>query len=155
MTPPGPGLRQQVATRSWLRAGGAVALGIGILLTAMALFDFFAAFGSFEPPKNFWMAFIGLPLIAVGASALKAGYLGPASRYVAGELTPTVRDTLGALGVGTTALTCSSCGASNVADAKFCHECGVALQRTCASCGATNAAGAKFCDDCGGALPTP
>jgi membrane protease subunit (stomatin/prohibitin family) len=42
-----------------------------------------------------------------------------------------------------------------VADAKFCHECGVALQRTCTSCGATNAADAKFCDDCGAALATP
>lgn len=155
MTRPGPGLPQQAATRSWLRAAGAVALGIGILLTAIAVVDFFAAFGSFEQPKNFWMGFIGLPLIAIGAAALQAGYLGPASRYVAGELTPTVRDTLGALGVGTATLTCSSCGAHNVADAKFCRECGVALQRTCASCGGTNAADAKFCDDCGAALATP
>jgi hypothetical protein len=76
-------------------------------------------------------------------------------RYVAGGLTPTMRDTLGALGAGTGMLTCSSCRAGNVADAKFCHECGVALQRTCTSCGATNAADAKFCDDCGAALATP
>jgi ribosomal protein L40E len=155
MTAPGPGLPRQPAARSWLRAGGAAALGIGILLTAIAVFDFFAAFGSFEPPKNFWMGFIGLPLIAIGAAALQAGYLGPASRYVAGELTPTVRDTLGAIGLGTAALTCPSCGATNVADAKFCHECGVALQRTCASCGATSGADAKFCDDCGAALASP
>jgi ribosomal protein L40E len=152
MTAPGPGLRQQAATRSWLRVGGAVALGVGIILSAIAMLDFFAAFNSFEQPKNFWLAFIGLPLMAIGATALKAGYLGPASRYVAGELTPTVRDALGALGVGTTAPVCPSCGASNAADAKFCDDCGTALQRTCASCGASNAADAKFCDDCGTAL---
>ncbi|HJP70959.1 MAG TPA: zinc ribbon domain-containing protein [Candidatus Limnocylindria bacterium] len=130
MTAPDPGLRQQAATRSFLRAGGAVALGLGVLLTGIALFDFLGAMGSFEQPKNFWMGFIGLPLIAIGGATMKAGYLGPASRYVAGELTPTIRDSLGALGLAGATRTCPACGATNAAEAKFCDDCGTALPQT-------------------------
>ena len=100
MTQPDPGLRGQRSIRSFLRVGGPVLLVIGLVLTIAGLASFFSAFGSFEGmPGNFWMAFVGLPLVAVGASMTKIGYLGPATRYVAGEVTPTIRDTLGALGV--------------------------------------------------------
>jgi len=153
MTPPDPGLPSQGAVRSLLRTGGFVALGLGIVLTAVAMISFFSAMNSFEPPRNFWMAFIGLPLVAAGLWMLQAGYLAPASRYVAGEVAPTLRDTLGALGVGVDALVCPSCGGRNAPDAKFCDDCGVALRLTCASCGTDNAGDATFCRDCGAALP--
>lgn len=154
MTRPDPGLPAQGAARGVLRVVGPIMLGIGVLLTAVAMIEFFNAMGSFGTPGNFWMGFVGLPLIAIGAALTKFGYLGPASRYVAGELTPTLRDTLGALGVATGRTSCPACGGDNAADAKFCDDCGAPMQRTCARCNATNAADATFCDDCGASLTT-
>ena len=152
MTRPDPSLRQQSGVRSFLRIGGPIVLGIGLLLTLGGLISFFSAFGSFGPPQNFWMAFLGLPLVAIGAAMTKAGYLGPASRYLAGEVTPTIRDTLGALGLGSTARVCVSCGAENDGDSRFCDACGKPLALPCASCGAQNDADARFCDGCGSPL---
>ncbi|MDQ2675034.1 MAG: zinc ribbon domain-containing protein [Chloroflexota bacterium] len=158
MTRPQPGLPDQDGWRSFFRIGGWVAVGLGVLLTATAVIGFFSAFGgmggppSFGPPPNFWMGFVGLPLIAVGSWMLKAGYLGAATRYVSGEVTPPLRDALGQLGIGSGQLVCAACGGRNAADATFCDDCGTALRRTCPSCKADNAADAKFCDDCGSAL---
>ncbi len=160
MTRPEPGPRDQHGVRSFLRVGGPILLGIGLILTIAGLASFFAAFGSFGSfgsfgvPSNFWMAFIGLPLIGIGASMTWIGYLGPATRYVAGELTPTLRDTLGSLGLSS-GTKCPSCGAANDRDARFCDACGHALSATCHSCGAANHAGARFCDSCGAALNGP
>ncbi|HYI66607.1 MAG TPA: zinc ribbon domain-containing protein [Candidatus Limnocylindrales bacterium] len=154
MTRPDPGLPAQGAARGLLRVAGPILLGLGVLLTAIAMIDFFGAMSSFGTPRNFWMGFVGLPLIAVGAALTKLGYLGPASRYVAGEITPTLRDTLGALGMGPARTVCAACGGENAADAKFCDDCGAPMQRTCARCNAANAADATFCDDCGTELRT-
>jgi Double zinc ribbon len=153
MTRPDPSLRQQSGVRSFLRIGGPIILGIGLLLTIAGMASFFAAFGSFGMPQNFWMAFVGLPLIAVGGAMTKVGYLGPATRYVAGEVTPALRDTLGALGIGSGARACAACGAENDADSRFCDACGKPLSRACASCGAGNDADARFCDGCGSPMP--
>ena len=99
--------------------------------------------------SNFWMAFIGLPMIGIGLAMLRAGYLGPASRYLAGEVAPTLRDTLGAVGLVDAARVCASCGAQNDPDSRFCDRCGKPLARRCGSCGAENDADAVFCDSCG------
>lgn len=155
MASPDPGLRGQDSLRSAMRIVGPVTVGVGLLLTAIAMFDFFAAFGGFGMPGNFWMAFIGLPLIGIGAAITKFAYLGPASRYVAGEVTPTIRDTLGALGIGGGASVCPACGGRNAYDAAFCDDCGVPLRQTCSSCGSANAGDAKFCKGCGRELPDP
>jgi hypothetical protein len=155
MTRPDPGLGDQQRVRSFLRIGGWVALLAGLVLAAAGFIDFFSAFGTFQMPRNFWMAFVGLPLMGIGASMLRAGYLGPASRYVAGEVTPTIHDTLGALGVGPRRLTCPSCGGDNAPDARFCDDCGAPMRRTCPSCGGDNAPDARFCDDCGRELAAP
>lgn len=150
---PDPGLRDQAQLRSVMRIVGPVLVGVGLLLTAIAMFDFFAAFGGFGIPGNFWMAFVGIPLIGIGSAITKFAYLGPASRYVAGEVTPTIRDTLGALGIGGGQTVCAACGGSNAADATYCDDCGVALRRVCATCATANAGDAKFCKSCGGELP--
>jgi len=152
MTRPDPSLRQQSGVRTFLRVGGPIIFGIGLLLTIAGMISFFSAFGSFGLPENFWMAFIGLPLMGVGGAMTKAGYLGPATRYVAGEVTPSLRDTLGALGIGSGARVCAACGAHNDANSRFCDACGKPLSRACASCGASNDADARFCDGCGAAL---
>lgn len=45
---------------------------------------------------------------------------------------------------------CSQCGHSNKAAAKFCEECGAALQAPpCASCGHALSLSAKYCENCG------
>lgn len=153
MDPSDPGLRGQSQLRDVLRILGPVIVGIGLLLTAIAMIDFFAAFGGFGIPGNFWMAFVGLPLIAIGSAITKFAYLGPASRYVAGEVTPTIRDTLGSLGIGGGQTSCASCGGGNAAGATYCDDCGAPMRRMCASCRTVNAGDAKFCKSCGADLP--
>src|SRR3954471_9892658 len=49
-------------------------------------------------------------------------------------------------------MTCSSCGSVAPASARFCPECGHALQATCRNCGAARLPGAKFCAECGTAV---
>ncbi len=46
-------------------------------------------------------------------------------------------------------MNCSNCGVTNRPSAKFCDECGTALQRPCSSCGTELRPSAKFCDECG------
>ena len=47
---------------------------------------------------------------------------------------------------------CLQCDTDNPDGAKFCIECGIALQNRCPNCGAENVARAKFCMECGTAL---
>ncbi len=49
--------------------------------------------------------------------------------------------------------TCAACGATNLAAARFCSNCGRPLANRCAGCGTENAPGARFCNQCGAALP--
>jgi len=153
MALPDPGLPEQASLRSALRIIGPVTAAVGFLLTAIAMIDFFTAFGGMAIPGNFWMAFIGLPLIAIGSAITKFAYLGPASRFVAGEVTPTIRDTLGALGLGSGQVSCATCGGSNAADATYCDDCGAPLRLVCSACRMANAGDAKFCKGCGAELP--
>ena len=49
---------------------------------------------------------------------------------------------------------CAKCGAANLANAKFCNDCGAKMESaaqtvTCAKCGAEVPAGSKFCNECG------
>jgi len=48
-------------------------------------------------------------------------------------------------------VTCSTCGATNPPDGRFCLTCGSALGG-CPNCGASNPAGARFCGNCGTSL---
>src|SRR5919197_5236500 len=47
---------------------------------------------------------------------------------------------------------CTSCGAENRADAKFCGECGAGLAALCPACSTPNEPGRKFCYECGASL---
>ncbi len=51
---------------------------------------------------------------------------------------------------------CPECGAPVPEEAKFCPNCGAALQTSetviCKNCGEENPAGTKFCKNCGSAL---
>ena len=162
----------QEAKRQKLRSlGKALAIG-GAVLTAIGFVSFFSSFGSPGMPRYFWCAFLGLPMLGIGITLLKAGYLGTIARYVAGEAAPVAKDTFNYMAKGTQegmaairrgltsgpdvapALRCSRCNAENDADASFCKGCGAGLARAaCAKCGEVNAPDARFCDRCGQAIP--
>jgi hypothetical protein len=147
-----PGLAEQSGIRTFLRIGGPIVFGVGLLLTAIAVIDFLSAFGSFgPPPTRFGLAFLGLPLMAVGWAMIQAGFFGAAARYVAGEVTPTLRDAMGALGLSER-VACASCGGDNERGARFCSSCGRPMAQACPACGADNDAEARFCNRCGGEL---
>src|SRR5688572_29884206 len=50
---------------------------------------------------------------------------------------------------------CTSCGAQNRAERRFCSQCGALLVVTCPSCGAANEPGDRFCGACGSSLADP
>ena len=86
--------------RTFLRITGPFLFLVGLVFTGIGLGSFFAAFGTFEPPRYFWCAFVGMPLLMVGLVISKLGYLGAIYRYVAAETTPVARDAINDLGEG-------------------------------------------------------
>ena len=148
-----PELQDQDSVRSGLRVGGGILVAVGGILTLAGIGDFFGSMNSQSMPTHFWMAFIGLPMVGIGMRMLKGGFLGTTTRYVAGEVAPTVKDTLGYVGIGAQQAICAKCGGTNPVDAKFCDHCGAALSIGCPSCGHVNEADAAFCAECGKPLP--
>jgi class 3 adenylate cyclase len=49
-------------------------------------------------------------------------------------------------------MNCPSCAAQNTDTAKFCTECGAALEGHCPACGTGHRPGQRFCAECGTAL---
>jgi class 3 adenylate cyclase/tetratricopeptide (TPR) repeat protein len=47
---------------------------------------------------------------------------------------------------------CAACSTDNPASARFCHQCGAALQSLCSTCGTELIPNARFCSHCGAAL---
>jgi ribosomal protein L40E len=161
--------------RALLRTIGPAMVVIGVIFIVIGVGSFFTAFGSFEPPRYFWCAFVGMPLTAVGMAISKFAYLGAVTRFVAGEVAPvgkdvtnymvegtkdSIRDAAIAVGQGFAAaktphgLHCAKCGTDNETSANFCRECGAPLAKTkrCEKCGGLNNADARFCDHCGAAV---
>lgn len=141
---PPPGFAQQDRARRAFRVLGCVVLAAALVLIVVGALDFFSAMNSFEGPSKFWMLFLGVPLLAVGAWLLQAGFLGAGARYASGEVSPVVKETAEYLtdGQGLTHLGvrdqpsadaradgpyCRSCGRRNDADDRFCGGCGAAL----------------------------
>jgi hypothetical protein len=137
-----PGIRGQRAVRNVFRVVGVVVLVAAVTFLVIGLKDFFASSDSFDGPHRFWMVFVGIFGLAIAGWCLQAGFLGAASRYVAGEATPVIKDSAayltdgeGVLGVGrtvddhqqATGPFCSKCGTRNDAEASFCDSCGAAL----------------------------
>ncbi len=57
-------------------------------------------------------------------------------------------------GGGAAKVACPKCGAGNLANAKFCNDCGAKMETApqtipCSKCGAQMQAGSKFCNECG------
>jgi hypothetical protein len=89
---------QQLNIRTVLRVGGPVIAGVGMLFMIVGFGSFFASFGSFEPPRFFWCAFVGMPLLFVGIVMCMFGYMGAFQRYVAGESAPVAKDVVNYMG---------------------------------------------------------
>lgn len=94
---------QQAGVRTVLRTGGLVIVALGALLTVVGIGSFFASFGSFEPPRFFWCAFLGMPLLFVGGVMTMLGFMGAVQRYVAGESAPVAKDVVNYMGENTQA----------------------------------------------------
>ncbi len=163
-------------TRATLRVIGPVVLGAGLLFAVVGIGSFFSSFGSFGgPPRYFWCAFVGLPLIGLGIAICKFAFMGAVTRYMANEVAPVgkdvvnymadgtqdaVRDIASAIGEGLSSsqsdrevqvVRCHKCNKNNEASAKFCKSCGVSLSKSvaCPKCGELNDPDARFCDNCG------
>lgn len=78
--------------RAAFRLWGPIVAGVGLVFTIIGMGSFFSSFGSFETPRLFWCAFVGLPLMGVGLILCKFGYLGAIYRYVATEAAPVASD---------------------------------------------------------------
>lgn len=165
-------------TRNTLRVVGPAVVILGLIFTAAGMGSFFSSLGSFDPPRYFWCAFIGLPLIVLGGALCKFAFIGAVGRYVANEVAPVgkdvvnymaegtrdaVRDVAAAVGEGLRAgaparevrvVRCHRCNADNEAAANFCKGCGAPLAKTkpCPGCGELNDPDARFCDNCGKAV---
>ena len=89
---------QHSSIRAVLRVAGPVIAGVGLLFMIVGFGSFFASFGSFEPPRLFWCAFVGMPLLFVGIAMCMFGYLSVFQRYVAGESAPVTKDVVNYMG---------------------------------------------------------
>jgi hypothetical protein len=164
--------------RDLLRTIGPLVVGVGAIFTIIGIGSFFAAFGTFQPPRYFWCAFIGLPLVGVGVAICKFAFMGAVSRYIADEVAPVGKDVINYMAEGTQdavrsvasavgeglrggapgheaqGIHCPKCNTANEASASFCKGCGAPLARSkpCPSCGEPNDPDARFCDHCGKAL---
>lgn len=158
-----------------LRVVGLSMVVLGGILTLIGVTSFFSAFGTFGPPRYFWCAFLGLPLLGFGLQISGLGFLGPFTRYVSGQTAPVQRDTFNYLADGTTegvrniataaaqgfsagaskptaanVAACPHCHALNPHAARFCDQCGTAFgAKSCPRCRHENDADARFCSQCG------
>lgn len=151
------------------RTLGPILAVIGLLFIIIAAIDFFSAFGTFEQPNQFYLFFIGGPLLFVGLAMSSWGYMGDIARYGAAETAPVAKDVTNYMIEGTkdsvtdlvsgiaseihgnkgpARVTCS-CGEVNNPGAKFCDNCGKPLVKTCPQCQADNDPDARFCSECG------
>jgi RNA polymerase subunit RPABC4/transcription elongation factor Spt4 len=166
------------AVRNALRIAGPVIALIGLGFMIVGLVDFFRVFAGDGRPTLFWCAFVGMPLLFVGAVLSSYGYMGRFMRYAAGEMTPVGKDTFnylaegtregvqtmaGAIGAGLreggfaggeAMVRCHKCNALAPAQARFCGQCGQTLGKTkpCPNCRELNHPDARFCDNCGHAF---
>jgi hypothetical protein len=162
-------------TRALLRVAGPGVVLVGLIFTIIGMGSFFSSFGSFQPPRYFWCAFVGLPLVGLGGALCKFAFMGAVGRYMANEVAPVgkdvvnymaegtkdaVRDVAAAVGEGLRAgspagevrvVRCHKCNADNEAPANFCKACGAPLAKSkpCPGCGELNDPDARFCDNCG------
>lgn len=100
--------------------------------------------GFFDDMPTMW---VGVLVLCVGISCLKAGFLGAATRYVAGETMPVVKDSLEYLTDGEGII-----NLGRAQDSVDGFTSTAASGPFCTHCGTRNDAAARFCDNCGAAI---
>lgn len=88
------------SVRTFLRIAGPLTILVGLALNFAGLASFFSAFGTFDQPRYFWCAFVGMPMVIFGIGMTKFGDMGAIYRYIAAETTPVARDAFNDLGEG-------------------------------------------------------
>jgi RNA polymerase subunit RPABC4/transcription elongation factor Spt4 len=160
---------------------GIVLLVIAFRSTFMNPFDHISMMGFGNQRQNkFYLGFIGLPLIAIGAGITNFAFMGEVARYTSKEISPVAKETFNYLANGTKegikditeaihegkrrsegpsvatdeGIKCLSCGIFNNRDANFCKNCAKKLEKEvkCTHCQRLNDADASFCDQCGSQL---
>jgi hypothetical protein len=91
---------QHDSIRRFLRIVGPLTALTGLIFVIVGMVSFFSSFGTFEPPRNFWCAFVGIPLLGVGLIMTKFGYIGSIVRYFAAETTPVATDAFNEMAEG-------------------------------------------------------
>ena len=143
-------------------AGSVLVIG-GAVLTLAAFIDFFITVGTTDKgmPKLFFLAFIGLPMLGIGAGLLAFAFRREIATYSKNESVPVINEASSEIApaiqnVVKAAKTESGvrceCGALNDADAKFCKACGKKKEKTCNNCGENNSADSAYCNNCGNKL---
>jgi len=134
---PSPGLRGQERYRNAFRVAALVFGGITLWAGYVGLHALFT--DPFAEGAKPWMMFIAIFGLFVTGVCAQAGFIGVASRYVAGESVPVLKDSVayltdgeGLLGVGRTVddaprKFCQSCGQPAGGAARFCESCGHAF----------------------------
>lgn len=164
--------------RDLLRVVGPGVVLVGLIFSAIGIGSFFSSFGTFQPPRYFWCAFVGFPLLALGGAICKFAFVGAVTRYIADEVAPVGKDVVNYMADGTQdavrtiaaavgeglhsgatspevhVVRCHKCNADNEASANFCKACGAPLAKSmpCPGCGELNDPDARFCDNCGKAM---
>jgi len=88
------------AARSFLRIAGPVISAVGLILLIIGMASFFLAFAGGGPPRLFWCAFVGMPLLFVGGVLSMLGFMGAVARYTAAEQVPVATDAINDLAEG-------------------------------------------------------
>ncbi|HOV77482.1 MAG TPA: hypothetical protein PLS24_05610, partial [Sedimentisphaerales bacterium] len=88
-------------TRRVLRAVGIPLIFVGGTFLVVGIASFFVAFGGMGPPRFFWCAFVGMPILFAGGALTFYGFMGTVMRYSAQEMAPVGKDTFNYLAHGT------------------------------------------------------
>ena len=148
-------------TKLTFKIVGLCLLVLGIIFTAVGFISFFSAMSSFDPPKYFWCAFLGLPLLGLGGMLTMFGFKSEMSRYIKNESIPVINEASEELSpaiksvastvkesLDTKEILCS-CGKENDADSKYCSACGKPLFTVCPNCNKELEQDSAFCNACG------
>jgi membrane protease subunit (stomatin/prohibitin family) len=131
---------------------------MGVLGDAQRYAQFQAADAMRDAAKN--------PSGGAGLGAgLGAGFAvgGAMANALGGAMNPQQQhqqNTQGGAPTGSATVKCQKCGAANVADAKFCNDCGAKMEvvtstTPCVKCQSPLPTGAKFCNHCGAKQEKP
>ena len=153
-------------TKRILKIVGPIVAAAGLILAVVGFVSFFSSFGDDGMPSLFWCAFVGMPVFVIGLGITFTAFRREIATYQKNESAPVVNEfaedikpavqSVASAVRGETAAEgriCPQCGEQNGADAKFCQNCGSALQKVCPACGNSADAKAKFCDNCGHRFP--